>query len=36
MYYRVLISERPPEVTENENNINSDYIELNQDESKLK
>ena len=24
------------EVTENKNNINSDYIELNQDESKLK
>ena len=30
------IIEDESEVTENENNINSDYIELNQDESKLK
>ena len=30
------IIEDETEVTENENNINSDYIELNQDESKLK
>ena len=30
------ITEDESEVTENENNINSDYIESNQDESKLK